>query len=121
MSLDYESLVDVKFVGKVEDRDWPHNLYIVFIKEFTFEYKMGLGCKGKPKIKDILDVLFSDADCGCEQMSLLEFCNEFGYDLDSFSTIERYLACIKTYQKLREVFKGDYEDVKERVRIDVYG
>ena len=54
-----------------------------------------------PNEKDVLECLYSDADCGA--LSFSEFCDDLGYDHDSISALNTYMACEKTAKKIRQL------------------
>ena len=51
------------------------------------------------KKKDVEHCLYHDAKCG--EMSFQDFCDELGYNTDSFKDFETYKACMETTQKMR--------------------
>lgn len=53
----------------------------------------------EPQELDVLDCLYSDMQCGNEIFE--DFCDNLGYDTDSRSALETYLACQSTSHKLR--------------------
>lgn len=56
-----------------------------------------------PSVDDILECLFSDADCGA--MSFIEFCDELGYNSDSIKDFKVYQACMETTVKVRKLVR----------------
>ena len=53
-----------------------------------------------PDPMDILECLYLDRDAGA--MSYIDFIDEFGYD-DSITAQRTYIACCKTYKRIREL------------------
>lgn len=133
---------EIKFLLKVQDESWPHFRWVVRIGTEAFDYKTGVGhatpvysktgSKNKrpensitqnengfpqewihvPKIRDVIDCLVSDANSGAETFP--EFCSNMGYDTDSRSALETYLACQQGGEKLRRALGAKYQDlVKE--------
>lgn len=57
-----------------------------------------------PKLRHILNSLVTDYSCA--QDSFEDFCSNFGYDTDSRSALETYLACQESGTKLRKIMKS---------------
>ena len=54
-----------------------------------------------PSKEEVLECLYSDADCGNDTFS--DFCSNLGYDKDSRKALEIYLACQETALKIRKL------------------
>lgn len=100
----------VKLIGLIESAEWPHRLWTVLINGEAFDYKTGIGITGSPKLKDVLECLFTDADCGAQ--SFTDFCDSCGYSSDSIKAFEIYRACAASGAKLRKALGAKYRDVK---------
>lgn len=57
-------------------------------------YSQGSAHTEAPTVSDVLESLALDADCHAQSVDVLEFANEFGYDLSTDESIER---CRRTY------------------------
>lgn len=74
-------------------------------------------CKGAktwaiiPKIDDIMECLFSDADAG--SMSFKEFCDNFGYSDDSLLALDVYRACMDNDARLRKVLGTEFTELQK--------
>jgi len=104
---------EIKFMGKVESKDWPHFLWDVKINGVSFAYKTGLGHASAPQIDYVLNCLFSDANAGA--MSFDDFCADFDYSNDSLKALDIYRACAATIGQLKAALGKDYHTEKERI------
>jgi hypothetical protein len=85
-------------------------------KDITLPYYTGTGHRSKkfphrpvaPKAADVFESLLTDAGCGRE--SFREFCENLGYEMDSRSALDTYLACQEIDHKLRQLFGYGYEE-----------
>lgn len=131
----------ITYAGRHPNEDWEHFKWYVTIGEVTFEYRTGLGhCTPErrddggwnkkpdlpcifdkdieawvhvPKIEDVLDCLFMDADMGAKSFD--DFCFEFGYSNDSIKAFDTYRTCMKNGKKLRKALGPKYNEVKEYI------
>lgn len=110
--------IKIEYVGKVQDKEWPHFLYNVTITHkngfFTLPYKCGLGhvikCRrgilpDKPKAptnKDVVYSLLMDSSAADENFA--DWCDNYGYDSDSIKALGIYNECCKTAVNLRKTF-----------------
>lgn len=128
-------------VNNENDPEWRHDLWRVYIGDYSTDYKTGLGhrVKGKVNTKPLRDLYGIDRgeivkltnyirstdnihavlptqasilcclllDSEAIEYSFNEWCDNFGYDPDSFTTFNIYQACCKTGEELRKVFKHD--------------
>jgi len=131
----------IEFLFYDDSSDWNHFQWRVRIGSQYFEYRTGIGhatdivpgsykklpadmitlsnvVPGKrlhvPTAKDILDCLFSDADCG--DITFENFCSEFGYDSDSMKAMNIYRDCQKNGTKLRMALHEHYERVRKIIQ-----
>ncbi|MFA5378876.1 MAG: hypothetical protein WC455_24195 [Dehalococcoidia bacterium] len=120
---DFSALpIKVTYVGKVQDKDWPHFLWNVVITQkdgfWTVPYKTGLGlvkkkpCLGvavpsepvptTPTTADIMHSLLLDADAA--DQSFNEWCDNYGYDTDSMKAFKTYQTCCEEAVNLKKTF-----------------
>jgi hypothetical protein len=60
-----------------------------------------------PKKIDVFAALARDAATIADYGSFSEWCDNLGYDNDSFKAFDMYRICEKTYSALRQVFRHD--------------
>jgi len=124
---DFSALpIRIDYVGKVEDKEWPHFLWNVTITMmdkkgyWTVPYKTGVGRvekpaksafkryhpqEARPKIPtnaDIMCSLLLDASAADESFST--WCDNYGYDADSIKALNIYKACCDEAIYLRKTF-----------------
>jgi len=120
---DFSALpITVTYVGKVQDKEWPHFLWNVTINHkdgfWTIPYKTGLGLVEKPKTRpfgpppseqpkrpsnaDIMHSLLLDADAA--DQSFNEWCDTYGENNDSMKAFKTYQACCEEGVNLRKTF-----------------
>lgn len=97
---------------------YPHDLWNLKINGIAVEYKTGLGLREKsqfardswryhepkpkaPSIDDVIYCLLSDFSVS--QDSFEDFCLNMGYNTDSRSALETYLACQENGKKLHKI------------------
>ena len=120
--VDFSALpITTTYVGKVQDKEWPHFLWNVVITQkdgfWTIPYKTGLGLvekrnpraynPGEPKPAtptnaDIMHSLLLDADAA--DQSFNEWCDNYGYDNDSMKAFKMYQACCEEAVNLKKTF-----------------
>lgn len=72
-----------------------------------------------PEIESEYDVLnafymfVGDAISG--DMDFSEFCNEFGYDVDSMTAYKTWIACKRAAKKLERIYSGDIYDLSNEL------
>jgi len=66
---------------------------------------MGLGISHAPYASDVLYSLLMDSDA--ENMTLSDFCNEFGYDENLAESKKIYNLCLKNARGLHKLFTRD--------------
>ena len=115
----FEALpITVIYGGEHKKDDWSYDLWHVTIKDFTTQYKTGLGLRKKakktysyekdtfkpvkPSNKDIMHSLLLDASAIDE--SFLNWCDNYGYDCDSIKALNIYNACCETGKALQKIF-----------------
>lgn len=88
-------------------------------KQFSFPYQCNIA-HSKPNIKDCMDCLLLDASSYEQSQDILDFANEFGYDMyeDKAKVRKIYNACKKTYNRLNTIFTDVelnelYEEIAE--------
>ena len=124
-SFDFSALpITVTYVGKVQDKDWPHFLWNVVITQkdgfWTVPYKTGLGLVEKKPAKrhdpygivperpavptnaDIMHSLLMDADAA--DQSFNEWCDNYGDDNDSMKGFKTYQTCCEEAVNLKKTF-----------------
>lgn len=117
---------DVKFEYNYLGIDEKGFNFTVSINGQSFPYFMGIGHKPKspskrtfpvPEINGVVYCLLGDMDCASE--SFEDFCDNLGYDTDSRSALETYLACQEYGNKLRKALSS--EQIEEfRVILEDY-
>ena len=93
-------------------KGWEYNLYSVTLtntadarrKPFVTEYRMGIGCKGGPKLAEVLGCLQSDASDIHAGYTFEEWADNLGYNSDSIRDRDVYIACQKTHSALKMLF-----------------
>lgn len=98
------------------DKDWVDaNHYKVKLKNgsksMSLYFSQGFGIKHDPDAQSVLDCLRSDAIC--DDLSFDDFCNEFGYDIDSRKAYKIYKACLKNTIKLKRFLDTKFNDLLE--------
>jgi len=134
---DFSALpIKVTYVGKVQDKEWPHFLWTVVLKGkdglyWTAPYKTGLGLVEKPKTRpcgpppseqpkrptnaDIMYSLLLDADA--DDQSFNEWCDNYGYDTDSMKAFKMYQACCEEAISLKKTFtREQLENMREALQ-----
>lgn len=104
--------ITITYVGKVEDKEWPHFLWNVVIKHkdgfWTVPYKCGIGWvekNNKPKPPTNADIMYSLlSDAWAADESFNSWCEEFGYDPDSMRAFKTYQTCCEEGVNLRKTF-----------------
>lgn len=131
---------DLKYLGFMPDKKWPHFLWVLTIGDERFEYKTGIGHATthynkqnrrnvkpensfpdpssfrwihKPSVDSVLHCLFSDARCG--EMSFDDFCSDFGYSNDSLSALDIYRKCAESGKKLKKALGSKFNEERERI------
>ncbi len=106
-----------KLIGLIDDAEWKHYLWKLTLNGVGFDYKTGIGHVGKfgqptkPKLRDVLECLFTDYDCG--NYSFTEFCDNCGYSNDSIKAFETYRACEEAGRKLRKALGAKFAEVRD--------
>lgn len=128
----------VKFIAYVPDKEWPHFLWRFTVGDESFDYKTGIGHavpyrnkdfkKNKkpdnslalddkwvtiPKVDDVLDCLFRDAESGNESFN--DFCDNLGYSRDSIKALDVYRSCMDLKDRLRKALGGNYDSERKRI------
>lgn len=102
---------------KVDADGWEHRAYTVAFfyegRSAAFPYRMGMGLEGVPERDEVLHSLFLDA--GAEGVDFEEWAGEYGYDTDSRKAEATWRACVEVGQQLRNLLRGDYEQVREEI------
>ena len=131
---DFSALpIKIDYVGKVEDKEWPHFLWNVTITMmdrkgyWTVPYKTGVGLVVKPKVKtygpqaerpknptnaDIIYSLLLDAESADESFSA--WCDNFGYNDDSIKALNIYKTCCEEAEHLRKTFTPDQIEAMQK-------
>jgi hypothetical protein len=116
--------IKVGFLGKIQDREWPHFLWSVAIPYrdgkgmFFTQYRTGLGLvkkapkatflEDRPKVPENADIMYSlTRDAEAANMSFRDWCADFGYSDDSLKALEIYRACCDIGVELMKVFTRD--------------
>ena len=107
---------EIVFLGKTKRDSWECFHWQLRAKDQTIDYYTGLGHvikakhkmvedrPKKPKLRDILYSLASDASCG--ERSFQDFCAELGYSEDSIKALDTYLKCQRNGQILEKICKS---------------
>lgn len=66
-----------------------------------------------PRIDDVLECLFSDAQAG--QESFNDFCANYAYSNDSLKALDIYRACMESGEKLRKALGSEYRAEETRI------
>ena len=74
----------------------------------SFDYWQGVAIKTQPDRKAVLECVLTDAQAAGD--SFEDFCNNFGYDLDSRTHYATFLACQRTLRAVTRVFGEGFED-----------
>lgn len=116
---DFDQLpVKIEFVGKVDDKEWPHFLWNVTVDYktgfWTFPYKCGLAHVEKkrhamrPKKPSVSNVMYSILlDVQAANQSFNDWCDEYGYDNDSMKAFKTYQTCCEYAVFVRKVFTSE--------------
>lgn len=120
-----EITFEARYKGLHSDANgWEHDGWIVRIGDATFDYKTGIGHRGKLKVgwfaqkspatdyyavlptaASVLYSLMLDAQYGEDTFE--EFCGSLGYDTDSRRALVLYLECQNIRQKLHKIISAD--------------
>ena len=65
-----------------------------------------------PQIRAVLECLFMDS-AACDE-SFADWCSNFGYDTDSRSALDTYLACQENAKKLRVALGNSFYDERAK-------
>jgi hypothetical protein len=110
--LNNSKLLKTDYKGVIKHNLWHNqnvNAYKVTLKnnkkQFTLDYYMGLGISHAPYASDVLYSLLMDSDA--ENMTLSDFCNEFGYDENLAESKKIYNLCLKNARGLHKLFTRD--------------
>jgi len=79
-------------------------------KQMTIHYSQGLGIEGEPKLDSVLDCLLCDS-LGVDGEIFEDFCDNFGYEIDSPLAKKSYNATIKNTNKLKNLLDNKYYDL----------
>jgi len=138
---DFSALpIKIDYIGKVEDKEWPHFLWNVTITMldnkgyWTVPYKTGVGLvektaksklnpyrpqverPKKPTNADIMYSLLLDAYAANESFS--DWCSDYGYDDDSIKALNTYKTCCEYAVHLRKTFSPDQIEAMRTVLED---
>ena len=110
--LNNSKLLKTDYKGIIKHNLWHNqnvNYYKVTLKnnnkQFTLDYYMGLGITRPPQASDVLYSLLMDSIV--ENISLSEFCYEFGYDENLAESKKIYSLCLKNARGLNKLFQSD--------------
>ena len=79
-------------------------------KQMTIFYSQGFGIEGDPKLDSVLDCLLCDS-LGVDGEIFEDFCDNFGYEIDSPLAKKSYNATIKNTNKLKNLLDNKYYDL----------
>ncbi|CAB4196364.1 hypothetical protein UFOVP1299_77 [uncultured Caudovirales phage] len=105
--------ISIKYIGKINDAEWPHYLWSVNINsgEYVTFYKTGLGhakhtCGVEgilvPEPAMVMHSLIMDSEAG--DLVFEEWCDNFGFNSDSIKDHDIYTACIAIAKGLKKCF-----------------
>lgn len=138
---DLESLpIQIIYIGKISNNEWPHYLYQVIINRnnhvLSIPYKCGLGHvypnkftknsysweearrNPKPKPPTKADIMYSLlADIACLD-SFEDFCDYLGLDTDSIKALSLYSTCVEQSKQLHKLFSKDEIKAMQEVLAD---
>lgn len=146
---DFSTLpIIITYVGKVEDKEWPHYLWSVAIQRkggvYVTQYKTGLGLvvqrkgtmkcgfpKGTvgykrweeasmvPKKPTNADVMYSLlSDARALDTSFEYWCDDYGYDNDSIKALNTYQACCEIGKEIKKCFTREQVSEMEKALED---
>lgn len=111
-ALNKSDMIKSKYIGVIDKDSWTCTQYKTTIKnngkKFTFDYFMGLAHKDEPKLSDVLYSLIMDSDA--LNMDFNQWCDNYGYDVNSIKDLRTYKLCIKNGQKLFTLFDNEEID-----------
>lgn len=136
--------ININFVAKIDDKEWPHFLFSVNINGEAFKYKTGIGhftphyndrynyvnnrnkkpenglsipaLNGWIHFPKIEDILYCLlSDYDAGSMSFYDFCDNFGYERDSIKALDTHMQCMKNAEKLRKALGKDFTSIKEKI------
>lgn len=100
---------------------YHHRLYKCIIKyngrQYTFKYQCN--AKFTPELNDVMDCLLLDAFSYSDSKDIIDFANEFGYDIyeDRKHVKKIYNACKKTWNALNRLFtEEEIAEIEKEVR-----
>lgn len=101
-------------VGPVDQRyenGWDHYVWDATIefknRQFTCEYKTGMGIDGEPTKQDVFNSLA--LDCSGADESFSEWAENYGLSDDSIKALSTYNQCQSHAKKLANVFGKHYQ------------
>lgn len=102
----------IKYDYHFPDDTQKRNIVKVYIKRnnilISFNYGMSIQDSQSNKDLSLYDILVSiKLDYSCPD-TFKDFCNEYGYDIDSIKSLNTFKTCIKHSAKLRKIF-GDID------------
>lgn len=110
--------VAISYMGKVDDKEWPHFLWNVAVHYksgfWSFPYKCGLGHiekkRGamqpkKPKVSDVMYSILQDIDAA--SMSFNDWCADYGLNNDSMKDFKVYQTCCEYAVFVRKAFTAE--------------
>ena len=80
----------------------------------TIFYSQGFGIEGEPKLDSVLDCLLCDTLGVTDTINVAsfeDFCDNFGYEIDSPLAKKSYNATIKNTNKLKNLLDNKYYDL----------
>lgn len=130
-------------IGHNDEKKWPHFEWRVTLsrpgkESYSTIYKTGVGHIKKmpahyrqdlpdytrnrlwlqdrktslpPTLADVVSCLIGDAISG--ESTFEDFCSDLGYNPDSLSHLQTYLACQKTLTAMRRLLGADFETVAQ--------
>ena len=119
LNIEFESLKAFKTREDMNDEwnkkanKWQVKL-VYFDKEYVTDFYMGPGLvdkMNKPKKPTKEDVLYSMITDDVNNMTLNDFCNEFGYNEDSIKALEIYKACKRETKAYYDMFDSEEREV----------
>jgi hypothetical protein len=77
-------------------------------KSILIYYSQGYGIKNEPELESVLNSLV--VDFINNNLSFEDFCSDFGYSVDSISSLKTYKLCLKNTNKVKKLFNGSLND-----------
>ena len=111
----------VTYIGETIWNNRKCDEWSCLIKGVSLDFFTGLllrknGKPVEPSFNDVMECLLSDYDAG--QMTFKEFCDTYGYDVDSRKAQGVRRSCLKNCIKLESIYTTkELEEIKSQLEI----